>query len=59
MVVHLCGDFSDCSWDCSLTRLAELRGTPAASGWQDGDHTLAEARAPLLDPASEAPERRV
>lgn len=45
--------------DCSLTRLAELRGTPAASGWQDGDNALAEARAPFLDPASQAPESRV
>lgn len=40
----------------SLTRLAELRGAPAASGRQDGDDALAEARAPLLDAA---PERRV
>lgn len=51
----LCDDFSD--W--SLTCLAELRGTSAASGWQDGDNTLTEARAPLLDPAPEAPERCV
>lgn len=43
----------------SLTCLAELRGTPAASRWKDGDDALAEARAPLLDPASQAPERRV
>lgn len=44
---------------CPLTCLAELRGAAAASGREDGDDALAEARAPLLDPRAEAPERRV
>lgn len=43
----------------SLTCLAELRGTPAESGWQDGDNTLAEAGTPVLDSASQASEGRV
>lgn len=43
----------------NLTCLAELRGTPAASRWKDGYNTLAEARASLLDPASQATKGRV
>lgn len=41
---------------CSLTCLAELRGTPAASRWQDGNNSLTEAWTTLLDPAPQAPK---
>lgn len=51
--------FSDAWSACCLTCLAKLRGTSTPSGRQDGDNTLAQARAPLLDPAPQAPECRV